>query len=95
MDEHVPNPRPLEDWTPEDHMKFRMFSSYCPMCKYKLEYGVLQNLIQSANETDDESTQASLIQVISEKQNLLLEVGLFIANSVDEANRQAGAAHLN
>lgn len=95
MDEHVPMPKPWEDWTHEDHLKFRMFSSHCPMCRYKHEYGILANLMQTAANTTDENVQAGLVPIIKQKQAELIELGLFIAGSVDDANKQAGSPHHN
>lgn len=93
--EHVPQPKEFEDWTVEDHVKFRMFSDHCPMCKYKYEYGVLQNLIVTANNTDDESVKGSLFPLVQNKQHQLVELGLFIASSVDQANAEAFNHQMN
>jgi tRNA(Arg) A34 adenosine deaminase TadA len=93
--EHVPNPKPWEEWTAEDEMKFRMFSSHCPMCAYKWEYASLQKLVQAANNTQDERIVATLVPEVTRKSNELLELGLFIASTVDNANKQAGMAGHN
>jgi len=90
MDDHVPQPKIWEDWTEEDHMKFRMFSSHCPMCRYKYEYGMLQSLIHSA-EVGDDAAKLAIVPVIAQKSTMLLELGVFIASSVDDANREAGS----
>jgi hypothetical protein len=95
MTEHVPSPVPWEEWTAEDHMRFRMAANFCPMCLYKYNYGVLQQLISTAQESEDESIIAAMTPIVAQKQSELMELGLFIATSVDEANKQAGAAHLN
>lgn len=89
-EEHVPQPKAWEDWTEEDHLKFRMFSSHCPMCRYKYEYGLLQNLVATA-EAGDDTTKQAIIPVIHQKQLMLMEIGLFIASSVDDASREAGS----
>jgi hypothetical protein len=72
-----------------------MFSQHCVLCKYKHEYGILANMMQTASETVEENTQAGLIPVIQQKQAELIELGLFIATSVDEANKQAGSPNHN
>lgn len=90
MEEHVPQPKQWEDWTEEDHLKFRMFSSHCPMCRFKYEYGLLQSLIVTAEEGDDATKQA-IVPVIAQKQFMLIEIGLFIASSVDAASKEAGS----
>lgn len=95
MDQHVPDPKPMEDWDVEDHIKFRMFSDNCPMCKYKHEYAILHSMIQAAHETDDENLKGSLLPTIQQKQAQLIEIGLFIATSVDENSKYAGQSQHN
>lgn len=92
---HVPDPKPWEEWTPEDEVKFRMFSSHCPMCDYKYRYASLQRLVQVVNEAGDETLVNSMVPDVTRKSQELLELGLFIATTVDNANKQAGQAQHN
>ena len=93
--EHVPNPHPWEDWTQEDQVKFQMFSSVCPMCQYKFKYATIARLIEAASETQDEQIMQTMVPIINQKQTELMELGLFIATTVDNANEMAGNAGHN
>lgn len=95
MTDHVPNPLPWEDWTEEDDIKFRMFSTHCPMCLYKYQYAALQRLVAAANDMQDEVLINTMLPDVSRKSQELLELGLFISTTVDNANKDAGMAGHN
>lgn len=92
---HVPDPKPWEEWTPEDELKFRVFASHCPMCDYKYRYASLYRLMQAIQEADDEVLINSVAPDVQRKSQELMELGLFIATTVDNASKQAGMAGHN
>jgi hypothetical protein len=95
MEEHMPNPYPLEDWSEEDHIKFKAFSNHCLMCNYKYMYAQLQHLLQTMAHIDDVKAKEMLMPQVYARQTALLELGLFIASAVDESNKLAGQAEHN
>jgi hypothetical protein len=93
--QHIPNPKPWEEWTADDEVKFRIFANHCPMCQYKYQYAALHRLVAAVNETQDETLAASMAPDVQRKSQELIELGLFIATTVDNANTQAGQAGHN
>ncbi len=86
MGEHVPNPHPPEGWSEEDMKKYIVFANDCPMCAYKMMYAQIQRLMESIDAAGIQEGPAyeSLTMQLAMMQKQLVELGLFIASTVDE-----------
>ena len=96
QDGHVPEVYAFEDWTQEDALRFKLFSSHCPMCKYKYLFAQTQHLLQVMTSMDNEDpTKKLLLEQAQDKQTELLNLGLYIATEVDKSNVLVSAAPHN